>query len=294
MKEALLEEGDNQSPVVLRAAPVGAPSMGLGQPATIAAQPVYAQATTGGNIVYAQPQQLVYAQNQAPIPGQWRDGVCGCFSDCNSLLLAWCCPCFSYANSVSQTKLGNYQMSLIKYMLFVMAIGFTQQLIRGHETCVEAEDDDLSDNHYTPEDCTLDGFGSAMSLIGTFASAMLFLSVMKLRTNFRRTFGINGSCCDDCCSSFFCQCCVLAQMDRHLTTSVTKGGCVLSDPGPSPLLNNIGQPQQAVLAQPYVVAQPGQAQMAQPNMVPAQHVVVAQAMPQGTVTSQHATMAQAI
>jgi Cys-rich protein (TIGR01571 family) len=144
---------------------------------------------------------LEEGDNQSPIPGQWRDGVCGCFSDCNSLLLACCCPCFSYANSVSQTKLGNYHVNLIKYMLFVMAIGVTQQLIRGHETCVEAEDDDLSDNHYTPENCTLDGFGSAMSFIGTVAPIMLFVYVMKLRIKFRRTFGINGSCCDDCCSS---------------------------------------------------------------------------------------------
>ena len=55
----------------------------------------------------AQPTAVVAQPNVAAIPsGMFRDDVFGCFGDCNSCLLACCCPCISFANIQSQIQ-GN-------------------------------------------------------------------------------------------------------------------------------------------------------------------------------------------
>ena len=273
----------------MQAAPVGAPVTALGQPAIYAAQPVFvnesAQPATG-QIVYAQPMQpQAQTRMNQPMPGQWRDGPCSCFSDCNSLLLGMCCPCFSFANTLSQTKLGNYHRGLSMYIVLMVIVTCTNSVVRANETCVAADDDSLSkfdddDRHYKNEVCTMNNIGAIAQLVGSIASITLFFTIMNLRKKFRQTFEIQGSCCEDCCFSFFCQCCVLAQMDRHLTTSQTAGGCVLSDPGPSALLNQ----EQAVvtMAQPFII----------PNGMVVQSTAPSSSAYPGTVVQQQAVPAQ--
>merc|ERR1711988_1870507 len=70
------------------------------------------------------------------------------------------------------------------------------------------------------------GFTGIMGLM----SLAMFVLVFVLRTHFRNRFQIPGSGCDDCCCSFWCNCCVLAQMDHHLGTT-KNGGWTFSEPG---------------------------------------------------------------
>jgi Cys-rich protein (TIGR01571 family) len=47
----------------------------------------------------------------------------------------------------------------------------------------------------------------------------IFITIMafSLRKSVRAKFGIPGSCFEDCCCAFWCNCCVVSQMLRHTT-----------------------------------------------------------------------------
>ncbi|DAZ98675.1 TPA: hypothetical protein N0F65_008801 [Lagenidium giganteum] len=79
-------------------------------------------------------------------------------------------------------------------------------------------------------------------LIKWSAAVVTFLrSVWYVRSTVRRRFHITGSGCWDCCASFCCSCCVIAQMATH-TKSYQPGAC---DFGPVDTLPPFEGPQQS-------------------------------------------------
>ena len=209
----------------------------------------------------AQPTAVVAQPNVAAIPsGMFRDDVFGCFGDCNSCLLACCCPCISFANIQSQIQ-GN-----------TIVIGRQEWAAN----------------------CCVYFLGAALGGVGAGVLTMIITTglVGFQRKEFRQTYDIPGDDLQDFFCACCCQCCVLAQMDRHLGTS--QSGCVFSDPGtvpglpvrviatqPHSVVGGMPQPQPGMaVAQP--VAQPGMAiaqPVAQPGMAMAQPVVVAAQVP---------------
>jgi len=230
-------------------------------------------ATQLGEPVHGQPQIILavpaeYPNQDESLYGRWRDSVCKCCCECDSMCLAWCCPCFSFANTLSQTRLGDYKKGLLMYLLIVVVMGLTNSIARSQQSCIKCQgsswDDDINcgaDNddfhgNYTFR-CTMTPLGHTASLIGSALALVLVYMVMNLRTKFRLLFQIPGSCCEDCLCAWFCHCCTLAQMDRHLATTKTAGSCVFADPGPSPSLPQGGfVAQQPIYAQQAYIAQP--------------------------------------
>lgn len=59
------------------------------------------------------------------------------------------------------------------------------------------------------------GVYNAMSYMGYACAIWLFLVVFVFRQKIRAQYGMQPKDCEDCLVSYCCQCCVLAQQDRH-------------------------------------------------------------------------------
>jgi Cys-rich protein (TIGR01571 family) len=56
-----------------------------------------------------------------PVTGNFSDGLCDCFSDCNSLVLSWCIPCYRWALTLSRAQLMSFNNALGLYGLLYIA-----------------------------------------------------------------------------------------------------------------------------------------------------------------------------
>lgn len=52
---------------------------------------------------------------------------------------------------------------------------------------------------------------------GEYAYKVIHSYNMIKRTDIRETYGIQGSGCGDCCTSYWCLCCALVQQDREVS-----------------------------------------------------------------------------
>lgn len=59
------------------------------------------------------------------------------------------------------------------------------------------------------------GLYNAMYYMGIACAIWLFLVVFFFRQKIRAQYGMQPKDCEDCLVSYCCQCCVLAQHDRH-------------------------------------------------------------------------------
>ncbi|CAK4700064.1 hypothetical protein LEN26_000273 [Aphanomyces euteiches] len=84
-------------------------------------------------------------------------------------------------------------------------------------------------------------------------SILVFLGIFFFRTKFRKMLRIPGSDLEDCCASFWCSCCVLAQLATH-TGSYTPGSCTWKPkdtlPGYSTMLLSNAEPVAVPVAEP--------------------------------------------
>jgi len=217
-------------------------------------EPTKSEATTGRSaplILHAQPvagqqlmvpvSQVLALQPQQDVEtGRFHDGVCdfaaeGCSPCCHAL----CCPCFSFANTVSTIKanvfgLGSsWKTNLIVFVLLMGIRNWCQNQAQNHlfqnvdftanfnQTFWQQVDENQNDWQY-----------KLPSAIAMWCGLLVLLLVTCLRKQFRLKFRIPGDDCNDCCCAMWCSPCVLSQMDRHLGTSRTRG-CVFSDPAPA-------------------------------------------------------------
>ncbi|KAH8197756.1 hypothetical protein TruAng_008090 [Truncatella angustata] len=57
-----------------------------------------------------------------------------------------------------------------------------------------------------------------------FFTGFHWVYTMLKRTEIRERFGIPGSACGDCCTSFWCHCCAVIQQDNEVKSRLHAGG----------------------------------------------------------------------
>jgi Cys-rich protein (TIGR01571 family) len=78
---------------------------------------------------------------------------------------------------------------------------------------------------------------SFWAYISMACSVLIFVGVWQLRSKVRTTFQLPGNCLTDCCVSFFCSSCAIAQMATHVK-SYKKGSCSFGAPDELPPYNS--------------------------------------------------------
>jgi Cys-rich protein (TIGR01571 family) len=206
----------------------------------VVGQPVMAQGQVVGQPVVVMAQQPVYAagnslQHSKPLlTGQFSSGVCDCFSECNSCLMAWCCPCFSYAQIISSAQIptifndgAQFNTGLLVFIILYIVSRVIAYILAG----VVGPSIVASDAVYISQ-----GLNQGFDIICGLIFAYL---IFEIRQKFRTKLQIAGDDCTDFMCAWCCVPCTIAQMDRHL--AINEGNCSCSDPGPHPKLATIGQ-----------------------------------------------------
>jgi Cys-rich protein (TIGR01571 family) len=155
--------------------------------------------------------------------GRWRDGLCDCcaFGCCHPMfcLTFWCFPC-SLGQVLHRMKInangkptadGKYPATSAFKILFGLAI-----LV-----------------------CILQIIISFVGInVGGYVSLgfalYCFLLTMSLRSKVREQYNIPGSCCEDCCCSFWCLHCTICQLARHTADFKTHPAGCCTDKGLNP------------------------------------------------------------
>ncbi|OJJ30829.1 hypothetical protein ASPWEDRAFT_119160 [Aspergillus wentii DTO 134E9] len=75
------------------------------------------------------------------------------------------------------------------------------------KTRARTRDASLQDFHYINTDCSL------FTFLGFFYSHWIIQTIR--RGEMRERFGIEGSCCGDCCAAFCCGCCAIIQEEKE-------------------------------------------------------------------------------
>ncbi|PPR05319.1 hypothetical protein CVT26_011577, partial [Gymnopilus dilepis] len=131
---------------------------------------------------------------------EWSEGLCGCFGDTGTCVVAWCCPCITYSNVKRRYEHLNDK-------------GYPDPEHGG--SCCNS-------------DCMIHGCLIYCGL-GWIMQASIFclncclaksercsLSQMMNRGSIRARYNIKGSGVGDCCTSFWCTPCELTQESREL------------------------------------------------------------------------------
>ena len=134
--------------------------------------------------------------------GVWSAGL---FSCCDSIVpnccMSFCCPCFSLAQITSRLGLYGFYPTLIFFAILYVVTGVAES--------------------------------AKIIWLGGISWMVIFIALFALRSQFRKIFALPGSCCGDCCASFFCSCCTIAQMATH-AKSYEKGSCQFGPPATLP------------------------------------------------------------
>jgi Cys-rich protein (TIGR01571 family) len=187
--------------------------------------------------------------------GRWRDGLCDCcaFGCCHPVfcLTFWCYSC-SLGQVLHRMKLnfcanptpdGQYPATSAFKIFWGIAIGiYVLQVIIG--IIIAASSDPLEyQTKYNPntdqyEVTTTGGDGGAgrgISWLISYAMALFcFFITMRLRTYVRERYSIPGSCCEDCCCSYWCMPCTICQLHRHTADFKTYPAGCCTDTGLNP------------------------------------------------------------
>jgi Cys-rich protein (TIGR01571 family) len=197
-------------------------------------------------VVVGQPvaAQLVDANGQPYVPlitGHFSSGEFDCCGSKQqkSCLMAWCCPCFTFAGIVTRAQIpagGNKSMSfntsLCVWITLIAGIVLCPIIYSIGTTWRRGGDDDAE---------SLAGggvnVGKEMQMLSYYLACLVFILlffVWDLRRKFRAKFSIPSSDPADLAWSWCCPCCVLAQMDRHRHLALNDRKCGCSDQGPHP------------------------------------------------------------
>ncbi|RHY27533.1 hypothetical protein DYB32_006711 [Aphanomyces invadans] len=151
--------------------------------------------------------------------GKWKTDIFGCFNDLvPNCLLATFCPCVSLAQTLHRIGMYSFNTVLMVFgALYLLYLIF--YIIQMSATST----------------VSFNSFGyPVVSAAATFwwyialaVQVAAFVMFMLIRIRVRKAFQIPGSELEDCACSFFCSCCVLAQMASH-TESYTPNQCSFS------------------------------------------------------------------
>jgi Cys-rich protein (TIGR01571 family) len=163
--------------------------------------------------------------------GQWSTGMCNCCDFCvPNCCMATFCPCvsvaqigtrigMSYANLLIVFGLVTI-LDLTSYILFVVKARTSEEYYyySGYRTY-----------YYHDNTVKLNTWGYICIVI----TVLLLGAYWYIRSKVREHFQLAGNPVNDCCLSFCCSCCSLAQMATHVK-SYTPGSCDFGPPDELP------------------------------------------------------------
>ncbi|KAF0716192.1 Aste57867_2979 [Aphanomyces stellatus] len=147
--------------------------------------------------------------NDADVVGAWKADVFGCFSNLwPNCAMSLVCPCVSLAQSLHRVGIYTYQTTLAVLAFLYVVTWAASYMVA-----------DLSQGL---------GTSSPQSMPWTellvLTNIVYLVFVITTRAKLRRLMHIPGSYLEDICCSFWCQCCVIAQMATQVD-AYTAGEC---------------------------------------------------------------------
>jgi Cys-rich protein (TIGR01571 family) len=188
--------------------------------------------------------------------GYWRDGICDCFNlgICHPhLWMAWCCYPVALGQVMTRLNLnwfGNsmgerpsscpaFKVLLISWIVWLSldySLSFFLLANSGGSETITYYDD-----QYSSYNSSYGYSGRSYSIIFAVRQGMGFAYVLfvlilmiRVRSLVRSKYAIpEQTCtgCEDCCCSFWCHCCVVAQMARHVNDYEHNRASCCSDTG---------------------------------------------------------------
>lgn len=210
------------------AAPVAPQASG-----TVVVIPAYAIATGDGG------ERLEYVHGVAPTPpsqgqiecGRWTVGICDCCDSCvPNFLMSLCCPCVSMAQVYARLGLLPYKTALWRMSLWVIPFAIARLMINSASDTASdysySTNTDVYNSAESEPDTAVIKIAYVLLLIGQIAFS---LPVFRARGKIRQRFQIPGDTCGDCCISWWCTNCAIAQMATHVH-SYRPGDCSFAPP----------------------------------------------------------------
>jgi Cys-rich protein (TIGR01571 family) len=185
--------------------------------------------------------------------GRWRDGLCDCFQlgICHpQFWMAWCCFPIALGQVMTRLNLnwlGNsmeehpsswpaFKVLLISCIIwlsldYAFSLFIVVSVPGGSEEYYYYDDQYLSSGVHSSPYSIL----SAIRQVMAYAYGLFLLILMiRVRSLVRSKYSIpEQTCtgCEDCCCSFWCHCCVVAQMARHVNDYQHNHASCCSDTG---------------------------------------------------------------
>lgn len=184
------------------------------------------------------------APPRSSIPvGRWKDGLCDCcrFGCCHPACCnAFWCPLILLGQVMTRLKLtwlaseGTAAQASKTFRIMMIITVTYIVLSQAYAAVLNATASTDAYGHPSTAYVVTYYVGEALRL--TYFVFLVCL-VIRTRRHIRQKYRIpEGDCggCDDCCSSFWCACCAVAQMARHTADYDTYAGQCCSETGLPP------------------------------------------------------------
>lgn len=164
------------------------------------------------------PTQGPYSTLQdAVVKGRWLASVCdGCCEDCCSCLVPTFCPCLGITQAARAILSEDAATCLGVVSGLLLVCSVISDAVFGL-TGIHLDSNYEYDYYWGYYDDDRE-----VRIVYTFAAiavgcVLLYMVVLAcFRSAFRSKLRLPGDCCCDCCVSFFCSCCAVAQMRAHV------------------------------------------------------------------------------
>jgi len=127
-----------------------------------------------------------------PTRGMWSDGLCDCFNDCESCLLAWIVPPVLFGRNVARSGLGEFGGSFAMYLVPWLCLVILYPLVAYG---------------------VIGAWGLIVAIIGSIFCAIIGC---MFRGKLRQKYSIPGDQMEDICMHCCCVVCALSQESRHV------------------------------------------------------------------------------
>jgi Cys-rich protein (TIGR01571 family) len=170
--------------------------------------------------------------------GGWEVGLCSCCTHCvPNCCMVCCCPCFSAAQIASRLGVMSFKVALIIYFIVVATLYVSASMVSYKSYDIYYRVDGYyyggyHRNYYYYDERATPGY-TAYRIVVVMAEVAAFVIVWQLRAKTRERFEIPGNCFCDCCATFWCSCCSMAQMATHIK-SYKPGNCDFGPPDTLP------------------------------------------------------------
>ncbi|ETW03940.1 hypothetical protein H310_04355 [Aphanomyces invadans] len=152
------------------------------------------------------------------VVGRWKADIFACCTDLvPNCLMTWCCPCISLAQTLHRVGMYTFNNVLLVYGALYLA----QVVLYIFQSTTSAT------MVYSSSGWVYSSVSLVWSWLSLAIQVLALVLVMVVRKRFRTAFQIPGSDIEDCCCSFWCSCCVMAQMATH-AEAYTPNECTFS------------------------------------------------------------------